>query len=443
MELLAPAGNLEKLKMAVLYGADAVYCGSGFGLRAGAENFTPAEMAEGIAFAHAHHCKVYVTMNMIPHEDDLDRMPDSISSFERMGADALIVSDPGVFDLVRSLAPNMEIHISTQANNTNHASAAFWHRQGARRVVLARELTLEEIKRIRRQAPSQLKLEVFVHGAVCMAYSGRCLLSAYLTGRDANRGLCAQPCRWRYSLNEGNPLRFPEESRPGESRLLLSGENRPGESRLLLSEESRPGEMYPIEEEERGSFILSAKDLCMIRHIPALYEAGVDSFKIEGRMKSAYYVAVVTKAYRDAMDAFEIDKEAYRFDPDWQKEVESVSHREYHTGFYFGKDSSASFQTRISYVQEYEFVGLVTGYDPVRRLLSVEQRNRFQAGDILEAIEPVRGGKPVSITANQLFDSSMQPVAAAPHPQMTVLIPSEISLKPASILRKKVDHKIF
>lgn len=359
IELLAPAGDLTKLKMAVLYGADAVYIGGeAFGLRTASKNFSYEQMEEGLRFAHERGKKVYLTTNIIPHNEDLAGFADYIDTVVKLGIDAVIVADLGLFSFIRKRHPNLHIHISTQANNTNYLSANAWHEMGAQRVVLARELSLGEIADIRANTPDSLEIEAFVHGAMCISYSGRCLLSNYLTGRDANKGACAQPCRWNYALME----------------------------------EKRPGEYIHVEEDERGSFFFNSKDLCMIGHIPELVQSGITSFKIEGRVKSEYYVATVVKAYREELDRYEKDPEGYRFDPESFNEVLKVSHRPYTTGFYFGKtDENAQVYETSSYIRDYDIVGLVTSYDETTGIATVEQRNKFSVGDTVEIIQP---GKP-------------------------------------------------
>ena len=303
-EILAPAGSLAKLKYAVMYGADAVYIGGeAFSLRVAAKNFTLEEIKEGIEFAHQRGAKEYITANIIPHNSDLDSFPDFVRQVASLGADAIIISDLGAFSIVREVAPELDIHVSTQANNTNYASANMWYKLGAKRVILARDLSFEEIKEIRSKTPSDMEIECFVHGAMCVSYSGRCLLSNYLTHRDSNRGACSHPCRWKY----------------------------------YLMEEKRPGEYMPVFENERGTFIFNSKDLCMIEHIPELMDAGVTSFKIEGRVKNELYIATVVKAYRDAVDAYFENKDNYKVNEDILTELTKVSHREYTDGFYFGK----------------------------------------------------------------------------------------------------------
>lgn len=407
-ELLAPAGNLEKLKMAVIYGADAVYLGGEeFGLRAAADNFNTEEMKEGVEFAHSRGKKVYVTANIIPHNEDLQGLPEYIREVSEIGVDALIVSDLGVFAIAKEVAPDLEIHISTQANNTNWKSAEFWHKLGAKRIILARELSLQEIKEIREKVPADVELECFVHGAMCISYSGRCLLSNYMANRDANRGACAHPCRWKY----------------------------------YLVEEKRPGEYMPVVENERGTFIYNSKDLCMIEHIPELLKSGISSLKIEGRVKSAYYVATVVKAYRQAIDAYMDNPEKYVFDPALLDELKKVSHREYTTGFYFGKPSGKEqIYHTSSYIREYDIVGLVKEYDPVTGIAIIEQKNRFFVGDEVEVVQP---DKPFFFTQiiEEMRNEEGQAINVAPHPQMVLKIPMKVPVVPYSMLRKKGEEK--
>lgn len=330
-ELLAPAGDLEKLKIAVLYGADAVYmAGESFSLRAGAGNFTVEEMKEGIDFAHSHGAKCHLAVNIFAHNEDIEPLMDYLNMVRDMGFDAFIAADPGVIDMIFEVIPDAEVHLSTQANMTNYRTAAFWYNRGVKRLVLARELTLQEIIKVKEKIPEDMELEAFVHGAMCISYSGRCLLSNFMIERDSNRGMCAHPCRWKYSLVE----------------------------------EQRPGQYYPVEEDERGTYILNSKDLCLIEHIPELIEAGISSFKIEGRMKSVFYVATVVSAYRRAIDAYCGNPESYRFDPKWMEEVCKVSHREFTTGFYFNQPSNLDQNYRTSaYTRDYSFTGLVKDYD--------------------------------------------------------------------------------
>ncbi|MCX7711852.1 MAG: U32 family peptidase [Clostridia bacterium] len=403
VELLAPAGSLEKLKMAVIYGADAVYMGGEeYGLRAYAENFSMEEMKEGIDFAHARRKKVYITMNIIPHNEDLEQMPQYVKTISGLGVDAVIVSDPGIYSIVREAAPEMEIHLSTQANNTNWRSAKFWYDQGVRRIILARELSLKEIGEIREKTPAELELEIFVHGAMCISYSGRCLLSNYMAGRDSNRGQCAHPCRWKYHLVE----------------------------------EKRPGEYMPVYENERGTFIYNSKDLCMIEHIPEIIDSGVTSLKIEGRMKSSYYVATVVKAYRQALDAYYENPEAYRFNPEWYEEVCKASHREFTTGFYFEKPAgSGQIYHTSSYIRDYDFIGLVTAYDQQTKVATVEQRNRMFVGEEIEVVRP--NGQFFKQVIRDMRNVDGENIEVAPHPQMIVTMPMDQEVEAYTMLRRK------
>lgn len=404
VELLAPAGNLEKLKMAILYGADAVYlAGEEFGLRTASDNFTFEEMKEGVDFAHQNGKKVYLTMNIIPHNEDIAKASEFLKQACETGIDAAIVSDPGMFALVKKTAPNLDIHISTQANTTNSSSVQFWHDMGASRVVLARELSLKEISEIRESVPADIELEAFVHGAMCMAYSGRCLLSNYLTGRDANKGDCAHTCRWKYHLVE----------------------------------EKRPGEYYQIEETDKGTFILNSKDLCMINHIPELIESGINSLKIEGRVKSSFYVATVVKAYRDAIDAYYKD-EPWVFKDEWFEEIAKVSNRDFTTGFFFHKPGVEDHNYGTSsYVRNYDFIGIVKGYDTDKKQVIIEQRNRFSVGDKVEVLPPK--GQVTEFVVEQMFDAEGNNIENAPHPQMVVRMPME-PLPQHAILRKNSKY---
>lgn len=403
VELLAPAGNLEKMKMAIIYGADAVYLGGGeFGLRAFAGNFGPDELQEGIEFAHSRGKKVYLTMNIIPHNEDFKEMPEYIRQVRNAGVDAIIFSDPGIFDLLRQEAPEMELHLSTQANNTNWRSAAFWYRMGVKRVILARELSQEEIREIRQNVQTELELEMFVHGAMCISYSGRCLLSNYMAGRDSNRGLCAHPCRWEYHLVE----------------------------------EKRPGEYMPVIENERGTFIFNSKDLCLIEHLPDIIASGITSLKIEGRMKSSFYVATVIKAYREALDAYHSDPHHYKFDQKWFEELSKASHREYTKGFFTGKPSGKEqIYENSSYIREYDFVGLVKAYDAASGIATIEQRNRFAIGEELEVVSPKGPYHIQKVLSMKNIDG--EDIDVAPHPQMTVFMPMDGKIEPFAMLRRK------
>lgn len=400
-ELLAPAGDLEKLMMAVRYGADAVYIGGRkFGLRAAAGNFEPAQMAEGIAYAHKFGAKVYVTVNIFAHNRHLEEMPDYLRELEQMGVDAVLISDPGVFLIARQAAPDLPLHISTQANTTNWAAVDFWKNHGAQRVVLARELSLQEIREIKDKV--DIELETFVHGAMCMSYSGRCLISSYLTGRSANLGECAQPCRWKYALVE----------------------------------ETRPGQYFPIEEDEEGSYVFNSMDLCMIEHIPAMLEAGIESLKIEGRMKSVHYVATVVGAYRKAIDSYLADPAGYSFDPAWLTEIHKASHREFTTGFFFGSDGFKRENTETSgYRRDFDFVGVVKNYLPYQGLAVIEQRNKFSVGDVLEITGPATPLFTQRVTG--MIDEQGKPVEAAPHPQQLVTIPLDRPVAPLDMLRRE------
>lgn len=402
IELLAPAGNLEKLKMAILYGADAVYlAGENYGLRASSDNFNFQEMKEGINFAHENNKKAYVTINIIPHNEDLNGLPEYIDKVVNMGADAFILSDPGVFSIVKEVAPNMHIHLSTQANNTNWKSAEFWHNNGVKRIVLARELSLKEIKEIRQKVSDDMEFELFIHGAMCISYSGRCLLSNYMTSRDSNRGLCSHPCRWNYSLVE----------------------------------EKRPGEHYPVFEDEKGTYIFNSKDLCMIEYIPELINSGVSSFKIEGRMKSAYYVATVVRAYRMAIDEYYENPSTYKFKNEWLEEVAKSSHRQYTTGFYLNKpDCNTQIYKTSAYIRNSEFLGLVIDYDKTTKVATIEQRNRITLGDEIEVVIP--RGQIFSQKITQMRDKDGNLIDAAPHPQMILYIPMEMDVLPYSIIRR-------
>ncbi|HSP47734.1 MAG TPA: peptidase U32 family protein, partial [Clostridiaceae bacterium] len=352
-ELLAPAGNLEKLKTAIDFGADAVYLGGNrLNLRAFSDNFTYEEMMEGIRYAHDRNRKVYVTLNVFPHNSDMKGLEDYLRELYETGVDAAIVSDPGIIMTAREVVPELELHLSTQANNVNYRSAIFWHKMGVKRIILARELSMKEIREIRDNIPETAELEAFVHGSMCMAYSGRCLLSNYMTGRDANRGACAQPCRYKYHLVE----------------------------------EKRPGEYMEIMEDERGTYIMNSKDLCMIEHIPELFESGLMSLKIEGRMKSEFYVAAIVKAYREAIDRYAEDPEGYVLDPKWMEMLNMISHRQYHTGFYFGRGNSQVYENS-TYVRDYDIVGSVRE-DLGGGRFRIDQKNRIYPGDILKVLRP-------------------------------------------------------
>ncbi|MTI48958.1 MAG: U32 family peptidase [Firmicutes bacterium] len=406
VELLAPAGSLDKLKMAFVYGADAVYLGGlAFGMRAGAKNFTIEELEEGVKFAHDRGKRVYTTLNIIPHNEDLDGLPEYVRKLDEIGVDAVIVSDPGVLYIVKENAPDMEIHLSTQANTTNFATANFWHSQGLKRVVLARELSLDEIKEVIDKKPEDLEVETFVHGAMCISYSGRCLLSNYMTerglNRDANRGACAQSCRWKYHLVE----------------------------------QKRPGEYFPVYEDEKGTFIFNSKDLCMIKYLPELIEAGIGSLKIEGRMKSPYYVATVVRSYRMLLDKYYADPKNYRYEEKWLDEIKKASHRDFTTGFYFEKPSGKEqLYTSSSYIREYDFVGLVLDYDEENQVAIVEQRNRIFVGDKIEIFGPNK--EHFTQTIEKMWDSKGEEIDVAPHPQQKIRIKVNQPVEKYDMLRK-------
>ncbi len=388
IELLAPAGDLEKLKTAVDYGADAVYFGGEmFGLRAAAKNFSIEQIKEGVAYAHDRGRKAHMTINIFAHNEDIAELENYLHQLKKIPIDAFIVSDPGIIMMIREAIPVAEIHLSTQANMTNYKTAEFWHKQGVKRIVLARELTFQEINELRKRLPDTLELESFIQGAMCISYSGRCLLSNFMIERDANKGECAHPCRWKYHLVE----------------------------------EQRPGEYFPIEEDERGTYILNSRDLCMIEHIPDLIQAGLASVKIEGRMKSVFYVATIVGAYRKAIDAYYNDQEGYQFNPEWLKELKKVSHREFTTGFYYNKPTNKdqNYQTS-AYSREYTFVGLVKSYDEKTGIALVEQRNKMNLGDEIEVFGPYTDYFTQKIEV--LLDEEDQPIASAPHPQQIVKI---------------------
>lgn len=404
-ELLVPANNLEVLRTAVIYGADAVYIGGeAFGLRAKAKNFSRQDMEEGITFAHEHGVKVYVTANILAHNYDLEGARAYFRELKEISPDALIIADPGMFTLAKEECPDIEIHISTQANNTNYMTYQFWHKMGAKRVVSARELSLREIKEIRENIPEDLEIESFIHGAMCISYSGRCLLSNYFTGRDANHGACTHPCRWKYAVVE----------------------------------EQRPGEYLPVYENERGTYIFNSKDLCMIEHIPEIIDAGIDSLKIEGRMKTALYVATVARTYRKALDDFAKSEETYRANMDWYRsEISKCTYRQFTTGFYFGKPNE---ETQIydsnTYVNEYIYLGIVGRIDE-RGYACIEQRNKFCKGDTIEIMKP--DGRNIPVVVNALFDEEGTEVESAPHPQQILYL--DLSETPEQYDLLRVENK--
>ena len=404
VELLSPAGNFEKMKAAFLYGADAVYlAGTSFGMRAAAANFTVEELNEAVGYAHSLGKKIYLTLNTMPRETEYPALKAFLSELAAMpnGApDAAIVADIGVMALVREYLPRMALHVSTQAGVVSSADALAWQKLGASRVVLARELSLDEIRLIRQNIPRELEIEAFVHGSMCVSFSGRCLLSNALVGRDANRGACAQPCRWNYTIRE----------------------------------EKRPDMPFPIEETPDGTFIMSSKDMCMIEHIPALAESGISSFKIEGRMKSAYYTAVVTNAYRAAIDGYIKDGMDSRLDECWLRELDSVSHREYCTGYYFDLPSeNAQTCTRPGYMREKSYLAVCTGYDEATGIATFIQRNKLSVGDAVEMISPGLAGRGFDIL--RMTDAEGTPIESAPHPFMVFSMPVPFAVREGDILR--------
>lgn len=402
-ELLIPAGSLEVLKTAVTFGADAVYIGGeAFGLRAKAKNFGRDDMLEGIRFAHEHGVKVHVTANILAHNEDLAGAEEYFKELKEMKPDALIIADPGMFMMAREICPEIDIHVSTQANNTNYETYKFWHRQGAKRVVSARELSLTEIKEIRKNIPDELEIESFIHGAMCISYSGRCLLSNYFTGRDANQGACTHPCRWKYAVVE----------------------------------EKRPGEYLPVYENERGTYIFNSKDLCMIEHIPEMVEAGIDSFKIEGRMKTALYVATVARTYRKAIDDYFVSEEKYRANMDWYRaEISKCTYRQFTTGFYFGKpDENMQIYDSNTYVNEYIYLGIVERVTE-KGFAKIEQRNKFCVGDKIEIMKP--DGSNVPVTVLSLTTEEGETVESAPHPKQILYVEMSEKAAACDILRKE------
>ena len=406
-ELLIPASSLEVLKIAVIYGADAVYIGGeAFGLRAKAKNFSMEEMREGIRFAHEHEVKVYVTANILAHNDDLEGVREyfkELDSFPKEEKpDALIIADPGIFMIAKEVCPDIERHISTQANNTNYETYRFWYGLGAKRVVSARELSLNEIKELRANIPDDLEIETFIHGAMCISYSGRCLLSNYFTGRDANQGACTHPCRWKYSIVE----------------------------------ETRPNEYMPVYENERGTYIFNSKDLCMIEHIPDLFDAGIDSFKIEGRMKTALYVATVARTYRKAIDDYKVSPELYKKNLPWYlDQISNCTYRQFTTGFFYGKPSDeAQIYDNNTYLKEYTYLGIVGGTNE-EGLYRIEQRNKFSVGEQIEVMKP--DGENIEVTVKRIVDEEGNEMESAPHPKQVLYIDLGHPLEMYDILRRK------
>lgn len=403
IELLAPAGDMEKLKTAVYYGADAVYFGGEmFSLRAGAGNLSVPEIREAMDFLHARGARGYMTINIYPHNEHLNLLRNYLMEIKDIPVDAFLVSDPGVMTILKEIIPDAEIHLSTQANTTNYMTARFWASMGVKRIVTAREMSLKEIREMRDQLPDEVEIESFVHGAMCISYSGRCLMSNFMTGRDANMGACTHPCRWKYSIVE----------------------------------EKRPGEYYPIEEDSHGSYIMNSRDLCMLDGIPDLAAAGVSSLKIEGRMKSAYYVATVVSAYRTALDHYLADPDNYQYDPAWFTELCKASHREFTHGFYYNKPSAEDQNYQSSdYIREYSFVGMVKGVEPETGFALVEQRNKFSMGDEIEIFGP---GVPFTKEViTEMYNQEGEPVESAPHPQQIIKLKLSTPVKENYILRMK------
>ncbi len=404
-ELMIPASSLEVLKIAVVFGADAVYIGGeAFGLRAKAKNFTMDEMKEGIEFAHAHGVKVYVTANILAHNSDLDGVRAYFEELKVLKPDALIIADPAIFMIAKEVCPEIERHISTQANNTNYGTYLFWHQLGAHRVVTARELSLAEIKEIRANIPDDLEIETFIHGAMCISYSGRCLLSNYFVGRDANQGACTHPCRWKYAVVE----------------------------------EKRPGEYFPVYENDRGTYIFNSKDLCMIEHIPDMVDAGIDSFKIEGRMKTALYVATVARTYRKAIDDYFESPEKYQENMPWYlDQISNCTYRQFTTGFFYGKPSEeAQIYDSNTYLREYTYLGIV-GDTNEDGLYQIEQRNKFSVGEQIEVMKP--NGENILVTVKAIRDEKGADMESAPHPQQILYIDLGQPLEKYDILRRKED----
>ena len=405
-EILSPAGNFEKMRAAILYGADAVYlAGQIFGMRAAADNFSIEELEEAVEYAHERGVKVYLTLNTMPREYEYDLLRKYLSDLSHINIDAMIIADIGVLMLVKEMLPNMEIHISTQANATSAAACLAWYNLGAKRVVLARELTLEEIKAIRAGIPDDLEIECFIHGSMCISYSGRCLLSGHMVGRDGNRGMCAQPCRWNYTIQG-----------------------------YEIVEEKRPDCRMPIEEINGETFIMASRDTCTIEHIPELVEAGINSFKIEGRMKSAYYTAVVTNAYKMALDSYFAGE--YNYNPDWYRELESVSHRDYYTGYYFtDSHMDANLAPNNGYIKDKAYLAVAVGYDSESGLAEFTQRNKMCYGDSAELLTPGQIGR--ELTIGEIFDENMNPIESTPHPYMKFYMRVPFEIHAGDILRAK------
>lgn len=405
-ELLIPAGSLENLEVAVLYGADAVYIGGQqFGLRAKAKNFSIDQMKEGIEFAHKHNVKVYVTANIIAHNADIQNVYDYFEELKSVNPDALIIADPGILAIAKEVLPEMELHLSTQANNTNYGSVKFWHNVGVKRVVVARELSFKEIKEISENTPDTLDIEAFVHGAMCISYSGRCLLSNYMAGRDANKGACTHPCRWQYHLVE----------------------------------ETRPNEYMPVIENERGTYVYNSKDLCMLEYVKELIDAGVDSFKIEGRMKTQLYVATVTRTYRKALDDYFEDATKYKENiPYYLDEIKKCTHRKFTTGFYHNRPNEEDqIYNSNTYIRSYTFVGKVLSYDAENEIVSIQQRNKFCVGDTVEFMD-VKGDN-YKVTIDEMWDEEGNSIESAPHPKQTIKFKVSKQFPKNTIVRLKND----
>ena len=408
LELLIPASSLEVLKIAVIFGADAVYIGGeAFGLRAKAKNFSKEDMVEGIKFAHERDVKVYVTANILAHNYDLDGAREYFKELDVIKPDAVIISDPGMFTIAKEELHDIDIHISTQANNTNYMTYQFWWKQGAKRVVTARELSLNEIRNIRKNIPDEMEIETFIHGAMCISYSGRCLLSSFMAGRDANRGACTHPCRWKYAVVE----------------------------------ENRPGEYMPVYENERGTYIFNSKDLCMIEHIPELIEAGIDSFKIEGRMKTALYVATVARTYRKAIDDYLESPEKYQENMPWYLEqIKSCTYRQFTTGFFYGKPSE---ETQIydnnTYEKGYTYLG-IAGPKNESGMYRLEQRNKFSVGETIEIMKP--DGRNIEVTVRAMADEKGEAMESCPHPQQIFYVDLGVEVDEFDILRRREDEAI-
>ena len=404
-ELLIPAGSLEVLKVAVRYGADAVYVGGeAFGLRANAKNFSMEDLREGIAYAHEHNVKVYVTANIYAHNEDLSGVRAYFEELKEIRPDALLISDPGVYSIWAEVCPEIDLHVSTQSNNVNYGTFLFWQKLGAKRVVTGRELSLAEIKEIRANIPDDLEIETFVHGAMCISYSGRCLLSNYMTGRDANRGACTHPCRWQYSVVE----------------------------------EKRPGEYMPVFENERGTFIFNSKDLCMVEHLPDMIDAGIDSLKVEGRMKTALYVATVARTYRKAIDDYFEDPKKYEANMPWYlDQISDGTYRQFTTGFFYGKpDNTAQIYEANTYIKTYTYLGTVQGMDEDGRIV-LTQKNKFCVGDTIEIMKP--NGENIAVTVRSIRDGEGNEMPSAPHSKQELHVDIGMAAEPLDILRQEAE----